>query len=79
MLVLLCWIWGQGSKKTSSTDISSVSPNRSDLWSALWGDSSLFNVCNLGFWVPNALVKGNIPWFRDPDPRVQTREQRQTP
>ena len=30
------------------------------------------NACNPRFWVPNTFIKGHIPWFRDPNPRVQT-------
>ena len=26
----------------------------------------------IGLWVPNILIKGHIPWFKDPNPRVQT-------
>ena len=38
------------------------------------------DVCNPRFWVPNTLFEGHFPWFRDPNPRVQTlRVQRTTP
>ena len=26
----------------------------------------------LGFWIPNTLIEGHIPWFRDSNPRVPT-------
>ena len=33
----------------------------------------ILNVCNSTFWAPNTLIKGhNVPWFRCPNPRVQT-------
>ena len=32
----------------------------------------LFVFLPLGFWTPNTLIKVHIPWFRDPNPRVQT-------
>ena len=38
------------------------------------------NVCNPRFGVPNTLFRGHSPWYRDPNPRVQTpRVQRKTP
>ena len=27
------------------------------------------NVCTPKFWVPNTLIEGHIPWFRDPKPK----------